>query len=80
MVISRVERKRMFPYLDAELERSGHSDEYVARKLGITMREYNLRKNSDAFRLSEALALSAICGKPVEHLFQPEVRRDGRGV
>jgi hypothetical protein len=80
MVINRVERKRMFPHLEAELERSGYSDEYVARKLGITMREYDLRRTSDAFRLSEALALSAICGKPIEHLFQPEVRRDGGGV
>jgi hypothetical protein len=61
----------MFPYLETELARLGHSEDYAARKLGITRQEYNSRESVGSFRLSEAMVLSAICDKSVEHLFQP---------
>jgi hypothetical protein len=70
----------MFPYLDAELARSGHSGDYVARELGMTRQEYEALRDLGSFRLSEAVALSAMCDKPVEHLFQPAGGARDRGA
>jgi hypothetical protein len=65
----------MYPNLEVEQTRRGHSDEYVARKLGITERAYRNRKESNAMPLSEAVALVDMYDKSMEYLFRD--RGDG---
>lgn len=60
----------MFPNLEVEQDRHGHSDSYVAGKLGISLQEYRLGKESGAFLASEALMLAGMYDKPAEYLFQ----------
>jgi len=59
----------MYTNLEVERVRSGHTEEFVARKLGLTEQTYRLRMKSGAFRLSEARELSALYNQPVEYLF-----------
>ena len=59
----------MYTNLEVERVRSGHSEGFVAQKLGLTERAYRLRMESGAFRLSEARELSALYNQPVEYLF-----------
>jgi len=63
----------MYPNLEAEQARYGHTEEYVAEKLGITRQTYLERKQSGLFRRSEALILVGMYDKPVEYLFLPKV-------
>jgi hypothetical protein len=65
----------MYPNLDVEQARCGHSDEYVARRLGITERAYRDRKESNAMRLPEAVALTEMYDKSMEYLFWGQGRR-----
>jgi hypothetical protein len=62
----------MFLRLDAELARSGLSEEQAAQKLGLPLSEFISRKNSGTFQLQEAQKLSKICGKSIEYLFLPK--------
>jgi len=59
----------MYPNLEVEQTRYGHSDEYVAQRLGITERAYRARKESNAMRLSEAVALVEMYDRSMEYLF-----------
>lgn len=59
----------MYPNLEAERIRHGHTEEYVAQKLGITRQEYRQRTNSDSFLESDAVALTAMYKKSFEYLF-----------
>ncbi|MCL2182984.1 MAG: helix-turn-helix transcriptional regulator [Chitinispirillia bacterium] len=63
----------MYPNLEAEQTRRGHTEEYVAEKLGMTRQTYSECKLSGAFQPAEALALVKIYDKPVEYLFLPKV-------
>jgi len=63
----------MFPNLEAEQVRHGHTDEYVAEQLGITGEEYRLRKKSGLFMESEVRALVAMYNKSPEYLFEHNV-------
>jgi DNA-binding XRE family transcriptional regulator len=60
----------MYRNLEAERERCGYAEEFVARKLGLTEQAYRLRVESGAFRLSEARELAALYNQPIEYLFQ----------
>ncbi|MDR3013678.1 MAG: helix-turn-helix domain-containing protein [Chitinispirillales bacterium] len=59
----------MYSNLDAERIQRGYTEEYVAKKLGITRQEYRLRSESGAFLESDALALVGMYGKSFEYLF-----------
>jgi hypothetical protein len=59
----------MYPNLETEQSRFGHSDEYVAQRLGITAEEYRTRKESSAILLSEGMALVEMYGKSMDYLF-----------
>ena|GEM_PF-6447757 len=58
----------IFPNLEAEQASLGYSEEYVARKLGITPQEYRDHKVSGAFSLSEAAELAEIYDKSMDYL------------
>jgi len=60
----------MYPNLEAEQARLGHTEQYVAQKLGMSVQKYLTQKKSGTFQLSEALALAAMYNKPIEYLFQ----------
>jgi len=59
----------MFPNLEIEQASNGHSDKYVAEKLGMTLQAYCSRKKSGEFLMSEIVALLQIYNKPFEYLF-----------
>jgi hypothetical protein len=61
----------MYPNLELEQTRCGHSDEYVAQRLGISERAYRNRKKSNAIPLPEAVALVKMYDKSMEYLFRP---------
>jgi hypothetical protein len=60
----------MLTNLATEQARNGHSDGYVAGKLGLSPQEYGLRKESGTFLLPEVEALLNMYNKPFEYLFQ----------
>jgi hypothetical protein len=60
----------MYPNLEVEQTRCGHSDKYVAQRLGITERAYRDCKKSNAVSLSEAVALVELYDKSMEYLFR----------
>ena len=62
----------MYPNLDAEQARHGHTDDYVARVLGISVEEYQKRKASRSIGLQEAVALEAMYEQSTEYLFRAE--------
>jgi hypothetical protein len=68
----------MYPNLEVEQTRCGHSDEYVAGRLGITERAYRRRKESNAIPLSEAAVLVDMYDKSMEYLFRD--RGDGNPI
>jgi len=59
----------VYPNLEAEQARLGHSDEYVAQKLGMSAEEYRERKESDGILASEAVALAGIYSRSMDYLF-----------
>jgi len=60
----------MYRNLEVARVRSGHTEGFVAEKLGLTERAYRLRMQSGAFRLSEARELALLYNQPVEYLFE----------
>jgi hypothetical protein len=60
----------VYPNLDVEQTRRGHSAGDVAETLGITLQEYRARKDSGAFSLAEALRLAEMYDKPVDYLLR----------
>jgi len=63
----------MYPNLDAEQARRGHSDGYIASALGISVEEFQARKASKTMELPEAEALAAMYGWSTEYLFETGV-------
>ena len=61
----------MYPNLEAEQVRRGHTDDYVAGMLGITLQEYRAQKVSKSIGLQEAVALEAMYEQSTEYLFKP---------
>ena len=59
----------MFPNLEAEQTRNGHTNEYVAEHLGISRRTYENKKRSGSFRLSEVKTLCEMYQMPLDYLF-----------
>jgi transcriptional regulator with XRE-family HTH domain len=60
----------VLPNLETEQTRRRHTEEYVARKLGLTQQAYRLRKELASFSVEETLALAEIYDRPVEYLFK----------
>jgi len=60
----------MFPNLETEQVRRGYTEEYVAKRLGITRQEYRLRKKSGLFLESDVRALAVMYGRSPEYLFE----------
>jgi len=60
----------MYPNLEAEQARRGHSEEYIAEALGITLQEYRTRKDSGAFSLTDTIKLVKVYDKPVDYLLR----------
>ena len=64
------DKVNMFPNLEIEQDRHGHSDAYVAEKLAITQQEYRSGKESGTFTASKADMLLTMYNKPFEYLFK----------
>lgn len=60
----------MFPNLEIEQARRGHTDEYVAGKLGISPQEYRSGRESGTLAASVADILLDMYGTPFEYLFE----------
>ena len=59
----------MFPNLEAEQARNGHTNEFIAVKLGITRQTLEKRKKHGGFRLEEINALLTMYGNDFNYLF-----------
>ena len=59
----------MFSNLEAEQVRRGYTEEYVAKLLGITRREYRSRQKTGSFSESEVRALVTMYNRSPEYLF-----------
>ena len=62
----------MFPNLEAEQARNGHTNEYVARELSMSRQLYELRKKIGNFKLAEINLLVAMYKVPMDYLFSTE--------
>ncbi|MCL2182971.1 MAG: hypothetical protein FWB85_05830 [Chitinispirillia bacterium] len=62
----------MFLNLELEQANNGHTDEYVAGELGITVQDYRARKETGEFVFVEIVALLRMYGRSFEHLFRRE--------
>jgi len=62
----------MFSNLEAEQTRCGYTEEYVAKRLGITRREYRSRQKTGSFSESEVRALVAMYNRSPEYLFETD--------
>jgi len=59
----------LYPNLDTEQARHGHTDEQVAGMLGLTPQEYRAQKASKTIRSSDAAALAEMYSQSTEYLF-----------
>lgn len=59
----------MYPNLETEQVRHGHTDEQVASLLGLTPQEYRAQKASNSIRSSDAAALAEMYCQSTEYLF-----------
>jgi len=55
--------------LEEEQARMGFTDDYVAKRLGISPKDYQVRRESGAFTPSEVVALVEMYGKSMDYLF-----------
>ena len=62
----------MFPNLEAEQARQGHTNAYVAEKLGVTRASYEKKKKIGCFKLKECIFLAGIYKSSLDYLFSQE--------
>ena len=60
----------MYPNLNAEQARQGHSNEYVAKLLDISRQLYERKKNIGRFTVEECRFLCNLYGANFEYLFK----------
>lgn len=65
----------MFPNLEAEQARNGHTNEFLAKKLGVSRQTLERKKRVGDFRLSEINILLSIYGSDYNYLFSVEKLR-----
>jgi hypothetical protein len=65
----------MFSNLEAEQVRRGHTEDYVAERLGITRREYRSRQKTGLFSESEVRALVTMYNRSPEYLFETDAAK-----
>jgi hypothetical protein len=63
----------MYPNLDTEQARRGHTDIHIAGALGITVEEFQARKASKTMELQEAVALAEMYELSTEYLFRTKI-------
>lgn len=61
----------MFPNLEAEQARNGHTNEEVAKRLGISRQTYELKKKFGSFKLKEINGLLELYRADFVYLFAP---------
>jgi hypothetical protein len=64
----------MFPNLEAEQARNGHTNESVAKELGLSRQAYEIKKKKGGFKFSEIKQLLAIYNTTFDYLFAMEVK------
>jgi len=62
----------MFPNLQAEQARKGHTNEYLAKLLGITRHTLKKRKTIGDFKLNEITMLLSLYTSDFDYLFANE--------
>jgi len=62
----------MYPNLEAEQTRHGHTDSQIAEVLGISLQEYREQKASKTIQLPEAQRLAAVYNISTEYLFETD--------
>ena len=60
----------MYPNLNAEQARYGHSDSYVANQLGISRSGYGAKKKTGKFITPEIKKLCSLYGADFNYLFE----------
>jgi hypothetical protein len=63
----------LYPNLETEQLRRGHTDDYVAEALGMMVQEYQARKASKTVGMREAVALAGMYEMSTEYLFRSGV-------
>lgn len=64
----------MFPNLEAEQARNGHTNEEVAKILGMTRQAYEHKKKTGKFKLKEINILIETYRVDFSYLFASEIR------
>lgn len=62
----------MYPNLNAEQARFGHTNKYVANYLGISRATYRKKKSNGNFKATEARKLCVLYDKSFDYLFSIE--------
>jgi len=62
----------MFPNLDAEQARNGHSNTFVANQLGISRQSLEKKKKNGGFKLAEINILLSMYDSNLEYLFSSQ--------
>ena len=62
----------MFPNLEAEQARRGHTNAFVAEKLGVSRASYEKKKKIGCFKLKECICLANIYMASLDYLFSQE--------
>ena len=64
----------MFANLEAEQARHGHTNEFVANKLKMSRRTFEIKKQKGTFKLPEIKKLMEMYGKDFFYLFEERPR------
>ena len=59
----------MFPNLEAEMARNGHTNTLTAVKLGVSRQAFENKKKTGLFKLDEIRKLLNLYGQSFEYLF-----------
>jgi DNA-binding XRE family transcriptional regulator len=62
----------MFPNLEAEQARRNHTNDFVAKKLGISRQSYESKKKNGGFKLKEITKLLSMYNSAFDYLFSQE--------
>lgn len=65
----------MYPNLNAEQARFGHTNEYVANFLGLSRKSYEAKKNTEAFKIQECKKLCTLYNCKFEYLFETNLQQ-----
>ncbi|MFR4986758.1 MAG: hypothetical protein ACLUCH_05130 [Lachnospirales bacterium] len=65
----------MYPNLNAEQARFGHTNQYVASLLGLSRTSYEIKKENATFKIKECQKLCEVYNCKFEYLFDNNIHK-----